>query len=255
MPTTNLAIPNYYEAATSAATYISDELYYTNGDSVASFSYPLPASKSKVHNANFLAAALLCRVCHYTENDKLLRPALEVARYSAGRQKDDGSWVYGELPSQHWIDNFHTGYNLNALRMIQRYSGVSEFEPHLRRGFEFYRKHFFREDGAVRYFHNGTYPIDVHCIAQSLLTLLEFQHLYPSNVELIHSVYDWTMKNMWDERGFFYYRVLRTVKIRTPYMRWSQAWMLVALTTLLYNNKEIESSVASTSDHLMAATP
>jgi hypothetical protein len=38
---------------------------------------------------------------------------------------------------------------------------------------------------------------------------------------------------MWDERGFFYYRVLRLCTIRTSYMRWSQAWMLVALVAVL----------------------
>jgi hypothetical protein len=41
------------------------------------------------------------------------------------------------------------------------------------------------------------------------------------------------MKHMWDERGFFYYRVLRLCTIRTSYMRWSQAWMLLALSALL----------------------
>ena len=100
-------------------------------------------------------------------------------------------------------------------------------------GFEFYRNHFFREDGAVRYFHNRTYPIDIHCVAQSLLTLIEFQDLGRTNFELAKLVYAWAMKHMWDERGFFYYRVLRTMTIRTPYMRWSQAWMLLALVTVL----------------------
>jgi len=38
---------------------------------------------------------------------------------------------------------------------------------------------------------------------------------------------------MWDERGFFYYRVLRLGTIKTSYMRWSQAWMMLALATLL----------------------
>ena len=41
------------------------------------------------------------------------------------------------------------------------------------------------------------------------------------------------MKHMLDKRGFFYYRVLRLRTIRTSYMRWSQAWMLLALATLL----------------------
>ena len=223
----------FLEIATSAGEYILSELYYTEGDTVASFSYPLPASKAKVHNANFLAASLFCRLYHHTGDERLLNSALRVTRYSAAKQKSDGSWHYGELPTQRWIDNFHTGYNLSALRTICRYSRTSEFEPHIRRGFEFYREHFFREDGAVRYFHDRTYPIDIHCVAQSLLTLLEFQDLDSTNIGLARSVYAWAMKHMWNDAGFFYYRVLPTLTIRTSYMRWSQAWMLLALATLL----------------------
>jgi UDP-N-acetylglucosamine 2-epimerase (non-hydrolysing) len=224
--------PRFLEIATSAGEYILNELYYTEGDMVASFSYPLPASKAKVHNANFLAASLFCRLHHHTGNEALLNAAVRVTRYSAAKQKSDGSWHYGELPTQRWIDNFHTGYNLTALRAICRYLGTSEFEPHVRRGFEFYREHFFREDGAVRYFHDRTYPIDIHCVAQSLLTLLEFRDLDTTNIGLARLIYAWAMKHMWDDAGFFYYRVLRTLTIRTSYIRWSQAWMLLALVTL-----------------------
>src|SRR5205814_2080979 len=81
---------------------------------------------------------------------------------------------------------------------------------------------------APRYFHNRTYPIDIHCVAQSIITLLTFRDLDPRNAELADSVFRWAMNHMWDDRGFFYYRVLRCCTIRTSYMRWSQAWMLLA---------------------------
>ena len=148
--------------ATSAAEYILDELYWTEDENEAGFSYPLPSIRSRVHNANFLGAALLCRVCRHTGEKKFLDPALKAARHSAARQHHDGSWDYGEWPKQRWVDNFHTGYNLCALRTIGRYAGTSEFESHVRRGFEFYRKHFFTDDNAPKYFHNRTYPIDIH---------------------------------------------------------------------------------------------
>jgi hypothetical protein len=154
------------ELALSSGHYLVKELYYTEGAEIASFSYPLPTSKAKVHNANFLAAALLSRLYHQTGDEQLVGPALQAARYSASRQRVDGSWLYGELPSQDWIDNFHTGYNLTSLRAIGRNLGTSEFESHIDLGFEFYRNHFFRQDGAVRYFPNRTYPIDIHCVAQ-----------------------------------------------------------------------------------------
>ena len=169
--------------AVSAAEYILKELYWSDGSAVAGFSYPLPSLRIQVHNASFLAAALFCRVHKHTGDDRFLGPALMAARYAASKQHPDGSWPYGEAPKQHWIDNFHTGYNLGALRSISRDIGTTEFDSCIRRGFEFYRAHFFRRDGAARYFHNRTYPLDIHCVAQSIITLLEFQDLDPGNVQ------------------------------------------------------------------------
>jgi hypothetical protein len=219
--------------AVSAAEYILNELYRTDGSSVAGFSYPLPSMQAHIHNANFLGAALFCRVHKLTGEAKFLGPALKVARYSAARQQEDGAWAYGEADTQRWVDNFHTGYNLCALQEIDRCTGTNEFESHIRRGFEFYRAHFFLENGTPRYFHDRTYPIDIHCVAQSIITLLAFRTLDPGTVPLAHAVLRWALNHMWDKRGYFYYRVLRFGTIRTSYMRWSQAWMLLALATFL----------------------
>jgi hypothetical protein len=229
------------EMAASSAEYILKNLYWTNGPSVAGFSYPCASLRTQVHNANFLGATFLCRVYKHTGERKLLGPALRVARYSAALQHADGSWAYGEAPTQRWIDNFHTGYNLCALQSLSRYAETAEFAACIRRGFAFYRDHFFREDGAVRYFHNGTYPVDIHCVAQSILTLVALKDLDSGSVALANSVFRWAMTHMWDDRGFFYYRVLRFCTIKTSYMRWSQAWMLLALSALVR-----ESSVANT---------
>jgi hypothetical protein len=225
------------EMAVSAADYVLNELYWSDGSSVAGFGYPLPSARNQVHNANFLAAALLCRAYKYTGDKKFLDPALRAARHSVAKQHSDGSWAYGEAPSQQWIDNFHTGYNLCGLQAISRDAGTTEFESCIRRGFDFYRAHFFRNDGAVRYFHDRTYPLDIHCVAQSIITLLAFKNLDRDNVRCAHSVFQWAMKNMWDDRGWFYYRVLRLATIRTSYMRWSQAWMLLALSSLLHETE------------------
>jgi hypothetical protein len=219
--------------ATSTAEYIQDVLYWTDAESAAGYSYPVPGLRNLVHNANLLGAALLCRVCKHTRQQRFLSSAMRVARYAAAMQHVDGSWHYGEAQSQKWIDNFHTGYNLCALRDIGRDAGTSEFESSVRRGLEFYRAHFFREDGAPRYFHNRPYPVDIHCVAQSIITLVALKDLHPSNIELARSVFQWAIDHMWDERGFFYYRVLRLCTIRISYMRWAQAWMLLAMSALL----------------------
>src|SRR5205823_8770740 len=96
--------PLYLEMAASAAEYVVNELYWTEGKSIAGFSYPMPSFRSQVHNANFLGSALLCRVYSYSGHRKLLGPALHAARYSASMQEGDGSWNYGELVTQRWKD-------------------------------------------------------------------------------------------------------------------------------------------------------
>jgi hypothetical protein len=227
------------DMAASAAEYIVDQLYWEDCEAVG-FSYPLPSLRSQVHNANLLASALLCRVYAHTHDAKLLRPSLRAARYSAGKQRPNGSWPYGEAPSQQWIDNFHTGYNLCALQAIGEYAATAEFSGVTQRGFEFYKNHFFRENNSVRYFHNRNYPIDIHCVAQSIITLAEFRAMDPGNIALAHSVLEWALTHLWDDRGFFYYRRMRSLTNRISYMRWSQAWMLFAMTKLLRGSMSID---------------
>ena len=228
----------WLDAAVSTADFILDVLFWRDGSSQACFSYTL-LGRSEIHNANLLGAALLSRISLLTGRKIFLERALDAARYSVGKQHKDGSWEYSESPSQRWIDNFHTGFNLVALRQIKIYSGTAEFDLAIRRGLEFYRYHFFREDGAPRYFYNATHPIDIHSVAQSIITLVELRDFAGGNIPLAHSVLNWGLRNMWDVRGFFYFQKLPHFTVRIPFMRWSQAWMLMALSTLLeaqYNN-------------------
>ncbi len=231
--------PRYLSISVSAAEYLLQKLYWTGNDAQAGFAYPLPSMRTQVHNANFLGAAFLCRLSRLSGEKKFLAPALAAARSSAGNQRDDGSWYYGESSHQRWIDNFHTGYNLCALRSIARDARTDEFDAQILRGFEFYKKRFFREDGAPRYFHDRTYPIDIHCVAQSIITLLAFKDLDRESADLAASVFLWAKNHMWDERhGYFYYQVHPFYTNKIPYMRWSQAWMLLALATLLEDRKD-----------------
>ncbi len=234
--------PRCLRMAVSAAEYILNDLYWTESDSRAGFSYPLPSVRTSVHNANFLAAALFCRVFKHSGDNKFLEPALKVSRYSVSKQNGDGSWDYGESSTQRWVDNFHTGYNLCALRSISQFAETSEFDSHITRGFDFYRNHFFRDDGAPKYFHNRTFPIDIHSVAQSIITLLTFKDLDENIPSLTKTVLQWALAHMWDERGYFYYQVLPFGKNKISYMRWAQAWMLLALSTLLNELNPVQMS-------------
>ena len=79
-----------------------------------------------------------------------------------------------------------------------------------------------------RYFHDRTYPVDIHCCAQGILTYLAFQQ-----PDKARRVAEWAVRNMWDERGCFWYQRGPRVANRINYLRWSQAWMYYALARLL----------------------
>jgi len=232
--------PRYLSMAISAGEYILNDLYWTENDTAVGFCYPFPGLRSRVHNANFLGAALLCRLYKHCGEKRFLDVGLKVARYSAGKQHENGSWRYSEIPKYTWIDNFHTGYNLCALRSICEYVGTSEFESHIRRGFQFYQHTFFTKDNAPRYFDNNSYPIDIHNVAQSIITLLTLKDYGEGSPGLALSVFDWSRTHMWDSQGYFYYQVLPFWTNKISYMRWSQAWMLLALARLLEHCDQAE---------------
>ncbi len=72
--------PRCLEMAASAAEYILNDLYWTESESSAGFSYPLRSIRVLVYNANFLASALLSRVYKHTGEKKFLGAALRAAR-------------------------------------------------------------------------------------------------------------------------------------------------------------------------------
>jgi hypothetical protein len=223
--------PEWLEAAVSAADFILGVLFRRLGPE-AWFSYT-PLERSKIHNANLLGAALLCRAGRVAGRSEFVSAALDAARTSVRMQREDGSWDYGEASTQRWVDHFHTGFNLTALQRVGADGGTREFEGALRRGFDFYLDHFFRDDGAPKYFHDETYPIDIHSVAQSVITLTAFDGGRGEHLPLADSVLRWALVNMRDPGGFFYFQKRRRLTVRIPFMRWSQAWMLLALAARL----------------------
>jgi len=197
------------------------------------FSYA-PQSDTRIFNASLLAAEVLASVGELTGETELLELAERATRYVVNNQQPDGSWSYGADPKQAWKDNFHTAYVLFSLKRILDVSTVKdEFQPALERGYEFWKTHFFLADGWPKYYDDDPYPVDTHAAASAIVTFLECRDLDRDAPRLAQNVANWTIRNLRDNRGFFYYQKRRFYTVRKPYMRWTQAWMLYALSRLL----------------------
>ncbi len=220
------------ELATEAANYINSELYWEEGE-IAGLSYPLPCYRKHIYNADLLGAAFLARTGTITGKSDFLEKAQKIVQTVISRQNQDGSWFYGESPEARWIDNFHTGYNLLALKKINSFFKSELVEKALDRGFSFYLQNFFLPDGRARYFCQKTFPVDSHTLAVSLITLLCLREKDERATKIARQVLSWTLSRMLNRKGYFYYQKNRFYTNKISYMRWSQAWMLLALACAL----------------------
>ncbi|GAB3002576.1 hypothetical protein GCM10010960_05220 [Arenimonas maotaiensis] len=222
----------YLDTALSSADFVLKNLHRTEskGGFILSYS-PLPGNDT-VYNASLLGAKLLSQCYRYTRNEEYKTVARQIVSAACEGQAADGSWVYGLLPVQSWIDSFHTGYNLDAMAHYARFCEDSSFDDAMQRGLDFYLANFFLADGTPKYYHNRTYPIDIHCPGQLWVSLSVMGRFQP-HAALCRKVADWTLANMQDSQGFFYYQLKRGVSSKIPYMRWSNAFMFNALSYYL----------------------
>src|SRR5213078_3180125 len=91
---------------------------------------------------------------------------------------------------------------------------------------------FFLPDGTPRYYAHKTLPIDIQCASQAIQTLLNLRELHPDSVATAIKVAEWTIANMQDKSGYFYYRKYPLVTNKTPTLHWGQATMFAALSIL-----------------------
>ena len=224
-----------------------EERWLTIADSVCRWIMDLPREKTdrgdclsylahaqnSIHNSNMLGAAMLARTARHTGNKSYQAVAKSAMEYSCSRQLSDGSWWYAEEMKHHWIDNFHTGYNLDSLKCYIENTGDETWRGNLQKGLTFFKQNFFEDNGCPKYYHNRRYPIDSQCAAQAIETLANFSDSQPSCLALSIKVAHWTVENMQHPDGHFYYRIYPLVKAKTPMLHWAQATLFKAMAQLL----------------------
>lgn len=218
----------YLDVAVDSANFILKDLHLDDYEGEKMISYSPLKGNNLVSNASLLGSKVLAYCYKYTGNDEYLEVARSSVRACCKGQREDGSWTYCQLPPKLWVDSFHTGYNLDGLIAYEEQTGDKDYHENIERGFDYYISNFFNEDGSPKYYNNEQYPIDIHCPGQLLVTLYRL-HKFDQHSDLAEKVLDWTINNMQDKKGFFYYQLKRGVSSKIPYMRWSNAFMFYAM--------------------------
>jgi hypothetical protein len=222
----------YLEIAESACVHIVRDLERSAEGEGVCISY-IPTLNSKVHNANTLGASLLARVAALTGKAEYRDIAEKSIAYTAQYQRPDYSWWYGEKENLHWVDNFHTAYVLDCFKHYSDCTHDTQFDQIMMNGYRYWKTTFFLGDGTPRYYDRKTLPLDIQCCSQAIDTLIFFAERDSDAIQLAMKVAEWTIKNMQDETGYFYYRRYAPwIVNKTPTLHWGQATMLCALAGL-----------------------
>jgi hypothetical protein len=236
-----LGDPRLLEEAREVGRFFLRRVPRTPDGAGAYFGY-LPGERSPIHNANMLACALLARLaasrCDCEAFGEAARAGLS---WTLDHQRADGSWPYGERPNLAWIDNFHTGYVLDAIRACLD-SGLAdpEAERAWRRGLAYFRRELLLPDGTPKYYSTGVYPIDAQCVAQSIQTLAIASRRLPAAEEDAWRVLDFALARMLGADGLPIFQRGRLWLNRAPHMRWVVAPMLLAAAHLLRATDRVE---------------
>jgi hypothetical protein len=219
------------DLAFAAMPFFTERLNRVETPQGVCFSYT-PADRSVIHNVNLLVAAVLARAGRMLDDARTVEVAVEATRHSLSHQRPDGSWPYGEAPHQLWIDSFHTGFNLGALRRLEDVFPDETCRRARERGYEYFLKVLLDADGLPKYYDRTRYPIDAHCCAQAIITLMEAADIDSEAVRRARRVADWTEATLGRGDGTYSYQRGRIFHHSVVYARWSQAWMYRALCDL-----------------------
>ena len=233
------ADPRLIKICTSICEFIDKDLELLKDEDGTCISY-IPKEIKPVHNANLLAASMLAATSIRNNNRKYAAKAKEAVYYSLKKQNSDYSWFYGIFEYQNWIDNWHTGYNLDSLKIYYECTNDEMVKDLMLKGLEYYCDNFFTDSILAKYYHNQTYPIDIQCCSQSIKTLAFFSDHDSKCLDIALNVANWTLDNMQDDEGYFYFRNYNGQLNKTPMMHWGQATMFEALSFLVYKLENVD---------------
>ena len=224
-----------HEAALSAADFLAKGLNRMTTDAGTCLSYT-PLDDFAVHNASLMAASFIHDIARLTGAEDRIGLAMACLDFTLSEQRDDGAfeyWAASQRSVSH-IDNYHTGFVLRSLHEFAS-AGTERASRALDSGWRFYASEMLPGDARER-------PLDalrddsrlnIHSAAESILCPATLACRYTEAGEIAHRSARWAVENMLNEDGSFAYMWTADRVDRTAYIRWGEAWMLLALASLV----------------------
>jgi hypothetical protein len=232
------------DIAKDSCNFITNDLHIEENENGICFSYT-PLDQNMVHNANLLGAALLARISKYTKSNDYHSMAKRAMEFSLAYQETNGSWAYsmGKNGKKRMQIDFHQGFVLDSILAIISNLDlkVEDYRMKIENGLNFYWDHQFDPDGQSKWRIPKSWPVDTHHQAQGMITFSKYGRFFDKAeyVSKANKIASWTLSEMYDGKGHFYYQKWPVLTNKISYLRWSDAWMLLSLATLYDSMKNV----------------
>lgn len=221
----------------SIGDYILNNLHITETAEGICFSYTEEKADC-CYNASLLGAEMLSIVYRLNGDENLVNLAKRCVDFVLAHQHEDGSWAYSfdvNTGKERQQIDFHQGFVLCSIGNIKDLLSINDikWDESIRRGLKYYRDIQFTDEGVSLWRIPKHYPVEIHNQAQGIITFSKFLSYDKEYESFAHQIAEWTIRNMSSNEGYFYYRKFKRYTIKIPYMRWSQAWMFLALSIII----------------------
>lgn len=227
----------YLQLAAGIAEFVHGDLKdLPTGLDTAAGSYS-PFDQRQVVNATAYRAYVLADAGKRFGREDYLKASRRNLNFVLESQAEDGSWLYAMNEAKSYIDNFHTCFNLKNLFKIQRIAPDARIESSIRRGFAYYREHLIDAVGNPKPFaikpRLQLAKLEMYDFAEGITLGALIGEMIPEARDLARSLADELIYKYQLPAGHFVTRVFRGgFHHRFPFLRWSQAQLFYALTSL-----------------------
>lgn len=233
----NLQRNDLREVLFSVKSFFLNELLQTYDGATFIRYKPMTKAYDCVYNASAIAAQYISKINDYfslNEGNEVVKLCYQ---YLLSRQKTEGVWYFsidlrnGRQKPQ--VD-FHQGFVLDALlTYMQVFGEDADIRDAYLRGLNYYKEKQFDINGRGLYRYPRFWPINIHNQAQGIITFVKAIPYGEEYGHFANKIARWTIYNMRDNDGFFFYLKYPFFTNKIPYIRWGQAWMMNALSFLL----------------------
>ncbi len=246
----------YLKAAHEISSFLLDNpRRLVESDNMLCLSYvPDPNINWAVMDVSALVSSFCARLASTADEPaNLLSTSKRLMSFVVDKQTSYGAWFYtwpaGDSRIKH--DNYHTGIILDCLADYMTFSNDHAYAENYRAGLEYYRNQLFFPDGAPRWMNNKTHPHDTHGAASGIMAFTraaEYWKISPErdhafsreNAAFSHNIMQWTLNNLYSNKGFFYYQKTRMFTKKFCLMRWCNAWMCRAIAKRLLSQENVD---------------